>query len=784
MDANTRNRDVLPDKVRLTLDPEVANVELLWERGDSNRPFRIVRDPNNYVILESNKNDVEEDVDTHVLRLNFRVMFNWSWPHEDPSDVDIQIDWLDGLFATYTMKDIFIIENDLDFVGMASATGEWQGPLSEGDWVRGGENLTVSSPLLVYEDTTDVFPHSGIVNIQLIDDDGDFTTQPQIHGFSVKLNITADNVTDLDELFTLTIIDLPDNCELRTEPTYRLRVDATPPEIVKMLPDGDDWHSSSTIHVLVVATDNTTSGVDADALEYSYSTEGPMSFGQWTNDGLGINILEFSVEGLVVLTLQDGDDNFVRWLISDIVGNVAPIQETRIKVDTRNVTYADPTPQGWQNIRRFSCGVLIHDVEGSGIDVSSIQYRISHNNISQYGQWTDWDEDTIDDLITVSAWITAEFPETAYNYIQWRAEDIAGNGLTDSPHYQIRVDTTPINFTMFCPAPDVYQTKRVVACSVIAQDKPGGSGVNLSSIEYRYRPSGGRYTQWTSLDLDGCEIKKELNLNVELTDGNENMIQFRGLDLADNIPTLSHEYRVRVDSTGPEFIKILPLPGDKQADRQVMVTVSIKDELSGVDSNRLYCSYGTESEANSDEWLDVELVQEGDTFIGKIILMLEKGKSNLVSFKAYDMAGNEHVSNPSTIWVNSPPIAHISSPAEGEYWDDMSPVVLNASGTEDPDGDSLNYTWMLEGYSGPLAYGLACEVTLTTGNYNLTLVVKDDVGAEDRITRTLIVEHNPPRTESRDNDWLWVLLIFFVAVILSLMYIFRKRSSVAMRKDE
>ncbi len=114
----------------------------------------------------------------------------------------------------------------------------------------------------------------------------------------------------------------------------------------------------------------------------------------------------------------------------------------------------------------------------------------------------------------------------------------------------------------------------------------------------------------------------------------------------------------------------------------------------------------------------------------------------------------------------------------------MSPVVLNATGTEDPDGDTLNYTWMLNDDDNPLAHGLVNEVDLPAGSYTVTLVVKDDIGAEDRITRALIVEHNPPRTESRNNDWLFILLIFIVTVVLSLVYIFRKRSLIEIREDE
>ncbi|NIP36777.1 MAG: hypothetical protein GWN18_17580, partial [Thermoplasmata archaeon] len=69
---------------------------------------------------------------------------------------------------------------------------------------------------------------------------------------------------------------------------------------------------------------------------------------------------------------------------------------------------------------------------------------ISHANLSGYGDWQSWDSSTGDSQeISVSQLMA--MGDSPYNFVQWRAKDIAGNGYTTSPHYRVRVDATPIS---------------------------------------------------------------------------------------------------------------------------------------------------------------------------------------------------------------------------------------------------------------------------------------------------------------------------------------------------
>ncbi|HMJ65941.1 MAG TPA: LamG-like jellyroll fold domain-containing protein, partial [Candidatus Binatia bacterium] len=52
-------------------------------------------------------------------------------------------------------------------------------------------------------------------------------------------------------------------------------------------------------------------------------------------------------------------------------------------------------------------------------------------------------------------------------------------------------------------------------------------------------------------------------------------------------------------------------------------------------------------------------------------------------------------------------------------------VTLNGSGSSDPDGDALTYTWYANGNTTPIATGVSNRVSLAVGSHEITLIVSD-----------------------------------------------------------
>ena len=92
---------------------------------------------------------------------------------------------------------------------------------------------------------------------------------------------------------------------------------------------------------------------------------------------------------------------------------------------------------------------------------------------------------------------------------------------------------------------------------------------------------------------------------------------------------------------------------------------------------------------------------------------------------AFLASDGQEVGSPGVSFVNRPPVANagpdqLTVEATGSGG---APVTLNGSGSMDPDGDALSYTWT-EGGS-PLATGVAPVVSLALGMHTITLTVDD-----------------------------------------------------------
>jgi len=765
----------LPSRVELVLDPDGANVVLEAGLLAGGAYIQERTDPEHLVDLRSDLGDIVWDTDNNTIWVHFRVMFNWSWPHEDLCDANVRT-FLNASQTPFVNREVFWVENDLTFAGGLTATGEHQGALGPGDWVRGGEVVTVSGPRVVYEGTVDVYPPSGVATVVLRDDDGSQATSGHVAGEAVSVALATDPSTDAEETLTLTLQDLPGLATVVSSPTFALGVDADAPTFRNAVPEPDDWHSSGQVLTSITADDAATSGVRASSMEYSYSIDGGASWTAWSRQGLEITANGPRVDGMVLLSLPDGDDNLLRWRATDLVGN-GPVMspELVIKVDTINVTYTGAVPGSdvWLIQLLVECGVTIRDMDGAGIEVASIQYRVSHANLSGYGGWQAWGA-SVGDAQEVTVRQDIAMGDSAFNYVQWRAKDIAGNGYTTSPHYRVRVDVSPIWFDDFAPDAGPHGQSRIEV-EVNVSDGLAGSGVDLASIEYRVF-TGGEWGGWAPVGMTGSSAHNRFSVVVTLADGEDNRVQFRGADVAGNGPTESAEHVLAVDTTGPVWGVATPGPEEKQPSTEVTVSITLSDAIAGLDLASVQYRFGTEGTASWSAWQAATARPAGaGGFLVEVALSLAPGRDNVVQFRASDALSNGGESEVASVWVNRVPSASIASPVVSEVYRDRDEVTLNATGSGDPDGDDLNYTWYIDLQAEPVGHGRVLEVNLPVGVYNVTLVVTDDDGAQDTTSVQVTVErYVPPSSSTGGNLW-WILFVLILAVVLLATFVIWRR---------
>jgi hypothetical protein len=590
----------------------------------------------------------------------------------------------------------------------------------------------------------------------------------------LSICITADAETDPSETLVLRLIDLPGTAEADPPLEFALRVDADLPRLEGQMPDSSDWLSTNDVLIGIVANDTGTSGIAAGTLEYSYCGAGGII--DWSQRGLAMDGGGGLIEASTVLYLPDGSGYWVQWRVKDRVGNGWTLSDrTPLRIDTKNLTFSNPVPDPnvWQNNRMLRCGVMIMDARGSGVDVSTVHYRVSAHNFTGYGPWTAWSAG-VEDVQIIEPRVELLTSEGPYNYIQWRAMDVAGNGPTISPHYRVLVDTQPIEFGPFWPT-DVQKTPDVEVETIVYKGAIG-SDIDPGSCKYRQRSGEGQWSTWAPADLssvDGGTYRLGALLRG-LAEGAENIVQFQACDLARNGPTLSPEHRVLVDLSGPVFEFVYP--EGILTESTVLVRIRVSDAMVGADPESISFRYRTTGSEQFSAWSALELWRNGTALEGTVQLTLEPGDKNAIQFTGSDLLGNAVTTNLLWIWINRPPTAVISKPQAGSNQSSDEPLFLSAEGSGDPDGQHITFCWYIDGKTVSDNLDPVLPGPFSPGRHKIELVVFDPLGARDNTSIEIKVlepvQPAAPRTTSM-TEWTLPLFVVVLAIVSTSLYLRR-----------
>ena len=336
--------------------------------------------------------------------------------------------------------------------------------------------------------------------------------------------------------------------------------------------------------------------------------------------------------------------------------------------------------------------------------------------------------------------------------------DQAGN--PSSPVFAVtKVDKTPVTYSEFSPGDQVWVNTRTPICSVLISDGEG-SGVSARDVEYSVATSS-RYEFGPWLKVSGIRDSQELRLSVRATfiNGKNNYIRFRAKDGAGNGWTMSPEYNVWVDEQPPYFTNFRPYEGDYQNGNVVVVSVDITDSSSirdgsGVLPSTIQYRYSTAGVGLFGDWLDAPVISyEGDVARISMEQSFVEGDSNYIQFRCYDDVGNYATSREYNVKVNSAPMvdASVSPPVNGLVYTTDEKIYFDASGTEDPDGDDLQYEWYSD-IDGFLSGESSNFRSLSAGLHEVTLLVNDPAHSVVRTFELLVKQPSQIDPTSIDSD--------------------------------
>ncbi|MCK5561986.1 MAG: hypothetical protein KAJ51_15410, partial [Thermoplasmata archaeon] len=368
-------------------------------------------------------------------------------------------------------------------------------------------------------------------------------------------------------------------------------------------------------------------GSGLEGYYYAFDNNETTPNGTWDSDSPGQ--LTNATQGVVYV--------FV-WA-RDFANNMGNSVNDSIFVDSKEpkLERITPTPDQWQKTATVACYVYVNDTfVGSGINVGSVEYRISTNGIGNYGNWLSAGATGSGTQIPVT--VNPTFIEGTDNYIQWRAKDIVDHqGI--SGHNQLKIDLTDIIYSNHQPS--YWQTSKTVNCGINIDDT-GGSGVDTSTIEYAISTTGiSGYGSWQNLVKSGVVQSIYVTTTETFVEGTNNYIKWRASDLANN-QLVSNDIQIMVDTINITFTDPIPINNVIwQIDKTVTCGITVND-ISGsmVNASAISYRYSTSGLGNYSDWISAQKTINGEVITCTANVNFYDGTDNYLKWGAKDVAGN------------------------------------------------------------------------------------------------------------------------------------------------
>jgi len=243
----------------------------------------------------------------------------------------------------------------------------------------------------------------------------------------------------------------------------------------------------------------------------------------------------------------------------DLWGNTTHF---RFNIDTNlvRIDIITPNQTQWFNTTKVRVVAEFSDNGLFGLDTDSIQYSVKLHG----KHYSDWSNKSIqfEDILynnkgfiqKIRASLVIEVTEGSNNEVKWRIYDVAEEEMIMSESIPVKVDLTPPIFKNPFPGEDELICGEIIngighflQCGITVVDNSGGSGVDGRTIEYcinRYGYNEMYFKNWMSSEDNstGEFINAKISISLPPKD---NYIMWRAKDFAGNGYSHSKSYRVR-----------------------------------------------------------------------------------------------------------------------------------------------------------------------------------------------------------------------------------------------
>ncbi len=633
--------------VTMLLDVTGENLQLFW---NDTTGFSELRDPLNLITLDiancASSNDGKDN-----WTLTFSVRFDWAYPNENlelcalNTTNDTTGAWIFNYF-----EDVYRVENDLDLIGNLDVTAKDEGKLIEdnvNNWVHASEEITWSNLTVVYEDTTDIYPHDRNFNITITDDDSGIWVNSSSSGNTFSLTTVSDPASDYFDTHYINITNIPGLGQDVSNWTFMIKIDN----------DGANAPTWVSCHA---DTPNDQSAADDD-------TEIYVKWGPATDPGSGVTEYAMEFKDALPTTIKvsgdtaTGEEGLATFYVRgrDKVGNWGAVGSGSIFIDQTNLTYgeATPTTETWLTNRTVQFTINILDTGGSGVDIDTVQFRKSEDADIDSAPWNGYNgQGTSGENVVCSENITFAF-EGVDKTIQWRAKDLAGIDYINSEPYQFKIDSVLTTVEYIEPDLDIWLDSISPTISVYINDT-GGSGVDLTSIQYSISTTGPTgFGSWLSANVQGVGESVKCTIDPTFEQGDDNFVRFYATDIAGN-EFISTPRNVKIDVSDLDFLDPRPTPEEWSNSETVTCQIYVRDLVSSVELSSLRYQFSTNGTGHYSYWRPVSNVNSLDEYLYLVTaeVKFKEGSNNYIRWQASDLAGRLVTSEDYRVQIDITPI--------------------------------------------------------------------------------------------------------------------------------
>ncbi|MGA1848804.1 MAG: PKD domain-containing protein, partial [Thermoplasmatota archaeon] len=220
-------------------------------------------------------------------------------------------------------------------------------------------------------------------------------------------------------------------------------IDLSPVYFSDFYPATGVWINTLRPTTSIVIHDDLT-GVDPISIEYEISTEGEVGLvGDWQSIS---DPYAPSEELRVVVSgwFKNGKNNWIRFRAKDMAGNnYLDSPNYNVWVDAKSPYYNLLSHSEDEYHLNPLQEVRVQAIdEESGVDSMTIEYRITTQGLTKWSQWMPYKDAQNGPKPVVS--IRENFRRGDQNYVQVRAKDLAGNPISVSKAFNIKINTYPV----------------------------------------------------------------------------------------------------------------------------------------------------------------------------------------------------------------------------------------------------------------------------------------------------------------------------------------------------